>query len=104
MKAEDFAGAVRLTAERYEMDLDRPLALVSGGPDSVALLRMVRTCRSAPATRGTGSRRRLLTGWDSGPSPPATRPTTSRRPCCLTWRAARVCGGSRASLRYVGGW
>ena len=41
MKAEDFAGAVRLTAERYEMDLDRPLALVSGGPDSVALLRVL---------------------------------------------------------------
>jgi tRNA(Ile)-lysidine synthase len=32
-------GAVRSTAERYGMDLTRPLALVSGGPDSVALLR-----------------------------------------------------------------
>src|SRR3712207_34912 len=39
MKAEDFVGAVRQTAERYGMDLSRPLALVSGGPDSVALLR-----------------------------------------------------------------
>jgi tRNA(Ile)-lysidine synthetase-like protein len=39
MRAEDFAEAVRLTTERYRMDLSRPLALVSGGPDSVALLR-----------------------------------------------------------------
>src|ERR671917_602154 len=34
----DFLEAVRRTAERYGMDLGRPLALVSGGPDSVALL------------------------------------------------------------------
>src|ERR687893_2137113 len=39
MKPEDFAGAVRLTPGRDGMDLGRPLALVSGGPDSVALLR-----------------------------------------------------------------
>src|SRR5215210_2177157 len=39
MKPEDFPGAVRRTAERYGMDLSRSLALVSGGPDSVALLR-----------------------------------------------------------------
>ena len=39
MRPEDFPGAVRRTAERYGMDLSRPLALVSGGPDSVALLR-----------------------------------------------------------------
>jgi tRNA(Ile)-lysidine synthase len=39
MKPEDFSDAVRKTAERYGMDLSRPLALVSGGPDSVALLR-----------------------------------------------------------------
>jgi tRNA(Ile)-lysidine synthase len=38
MKLEDFAGGVQRTAERYGMDLSRPLALVSGGPDSVALL------------------------------------------------------------------
>ena len=31
--------AVRRTAQRYGIDLRRPLALVSGGPDSVALLR-----------------------------------------------------------------
>src|ERR671916_714586 len=39
MKPGDFASAVRLTAGRYGMDLGRSLALVSGGPDSVALLR-----------------------------------------------------------------
>jgi tRNA(Ile)-lysidine synthase TilS/MesJ len=39
MKPEDFLNALRRTAERYGMDLSRPLALVSGGPDSVALLR-----------------------------------------------------------------
>src|ERR687889_528117 len=38
MEPADFLGAVRQTAERYGMDLSRPLALVSGGPDSVALL------------------------------------------------------------------
>jgi tRNA(Ile)-lysidine synthase len=32
---------VHRTAERYGMDLRRPLAMVSGGPDSVALLRVV---------------------------------------------------------------
>jgi tRNA(Ile)-lysidine synthase len=36
-----FQDKVSLTAERYGMDLRRPLALVSGGPDSVALLRVV---------------------------------------------------------------
>jgi tRNA(Ile)-lysidine synthase len=41
MKPEDFPDAVRRTAERYGMDLSRPLALVSGGPDSVALLRVL---------------------------------------------------------------
>src|SRR3712207_6247692 len=39
MAPEDFLEAVRRTAERYGMDPGRPLALVSGGPDSVALLR-----------------------------------------------------------------
>src|SRR5918997_970244 len=39
MEPADFLEAVRQTAERYGMDLSRPLALVSGGPDSVALLR-----------------------------------------------------------------
>jgi tRNA(Ile)-lysidine synthase len=39
MKPADFLKAVHQTAERYGMDLSWPLALVSGGPDSVALLR-----------------------------------------------------------------
>src|ERR687894_2142154 len=63
MKPEDFAGAVRLTAERYRMDLDRPLVLVSGGPDSVALLRVLVELGGEPAVlhvdhglRGEGSR------------------------------------------------
>ena len=49
MNAEDFAGAVRLTAERYAMDLSRPLVLVSGGPDSVALLRALIELGGEPA-------------------------------------------------------
>src|SRR5918992_4916716 len=48
MKPEDFAGAVRLTARRYGMDLSRPLALVSGGPDSVALLRALLALGAEP--------------------------------------------------------
>jgi len=36
-----FPERVQQTAERYGMDLRRPLALVSGGPDSVALLRVL---------------------------------------------------------------
>src|SRR5918992_556037 len=39
MEPANFWMAVRRTAERYGMDLSRPLVLVSGGPDSVALLR-----------------------------------------------------------------
>src|SRR5215203_2711438 len=41
MGAARFPDTVRRTAERYDMDLRRPLALVSGGPDSVALLRVI---------------------------------------------------------------
>ena len=49
MKAEDFLDAVRSTAERYGMALGRPLALVSGGPDSVALLRALVELGGEPA-------------------------------------------------------
>jgi len=41
MAHHDFVEGVRRTADRHGMDLSRPLALVSGGPDSVALLRAV---------------------------------------------------------------
>lgn len=41
MAHHDFVEGVRRTAERHEMDLSRLLVLVSGGPDSVALLRAI---------------------------------------------------------------
>src|SRR5918994_848840 len=41
MRATRLPDKVLLTAGRYGMDLLRPLVLVSGGPDSVALLRVV---------------------------------------------------------------
>jgi tRNA(Ile)-lysidine synthase len=41
MAHHDFVEGVRRTADRYGMDLSSPLALVSGGPDSVALLRAI---------------------------------------------------------------
>jgi tRNA(Ile)-lysidine synthase len=41
MGSASFPDKVHRTAERYGMDLRNPLALVSGGPDSVALLRAV---------------------------------------------------------------
>src|SRR5215203_5808853 len=41
METSRLPDAVRRTARRYGMDLRRPLALVSGGPDSVALLRAI---------------------------------------------------------------
>jgi len=49
MKPEDFPNAVRRTMERYGMDLSRPLALVSGGPDSVAMLRSLVELGAEPA-------------------------------------------------------
>jgi tRNA(Ile)-lysidine synthase len=49
MEPLHFLEAVRLTAERYGMDLSRPLALVSGGPDSVALLRALLGLGGEPA-------------------------------------------------------
>src|SRR5918995_7488982 len=39
MGSASFPDKVHRTAKRYGMDLRNPLALVSGGPDSVALLR-----------------------------------------------------------------
>ena len=41
MQNSGLIDVVRRTAGRYGMDLRRPLVLVSGGPDSVALLRAV---------------------------------------------------------------
>src|ERR687893_3143799 len=58
-----FPEAVQRSAERYSMDLRRPLALVSGGPDSVALLRVILALGGEPVVlhvdhglRGEGSR------------------------------------------------
>lgn len=39
METTGFAGAVAGTIQRYAMDVSRPLVMVSGGPDSTALLR-----------------------------------------------------------------
>ncbi len=57
-----FSEAVLLTVGRYGMDLRRPLALVSGGPDSVALLRVILALGGEPVVlhvdhglRGEGS-------------------------------------------------
>src|SRR5215211_114396 len=41
MGSASFPDKVHQTAQRYGMDLRSPLALVSGGPDSVALLRVI---------------------------------------------------------------
>jgi len=41
VKSGEFIDGVRRTAERYGMDLSQPLAMVSGGPDSVAILRAI---------------------------------------------------------------
>ena len=41
VKTSDFSAGVGRTVRRYGMDLSRPLVMVSGGPDSVALLRVV---------------------------------------------------------------
>lgn len=41
MESGKFARAVQRVVQRYAMDLSRPLAMVSGGPDSVALLRVL---------------------------------------------------------------
>jgi tRNA(Ile)-lysidine synthase len=49
METSGLLDAVRRTVERYRMDLRRPLALVSGGPDSVALLRTIVALGGEPA-------------------------------------------------------
>jgi tRNA(Ile)-lysidine synthase len=41
MRPEYFAAAVHKTVLRFGMDVVRPLAMVSGGPDSVAMLRVL---------------------------------------------------------------
>ncbi|WP_273842243.1 tRNA lysidine(34) synthetase TilS [Rubrobacter calidifluminis] len=46
---DPFVGKVGETARRYRMDLSRPLVLVSGGPDSVALLRALLDLGEDPA-------------------------------------------------------
>ncbi|MFL6058548.1 MAG: tRNA lysidine(34) synthetase TilS [Rubrobacteraceae bacterium] len=49
MERSGLTDAVRRTARRFGMDLRRPLVLVSGGPDSVALLRAVVSLGGEPA-------------------------------------------------------
>ena len=44
-----FESKVARTVERYGMDLSRPLAMVSGGPDSVAMLRALAALGARPA-------------------------------------------------------
>ncbi len=48
MEMRDFIESVREAASLHGMDLSRPLALVSGGPDSVALLRAILTLGGEP--------------------------------------------------------
>ncbi|MDQ3911909.1 MAG: tRNA lysidine(34) synthetase TilS [Actinomycetota bacterium] len=41
MEPAEFPAAIERTVRRFVMDLSQPLAMVSGGPDSVALLRVL---------------------------------------------------------------
>ena len=45
----EFESKVADTVRRYGMDLSRPLAMVSGGPDSVAMLRAMAALGARPA-------------------------------------------------------
>lgn len=63
MDPAEFRATVERTALRFGMDLSRPLAMVSGGPDSVALLRVILDLGGRPVVlhvdhglRGEGSR------------------------------------------------
>ncbi len=49
MEPREFIESVRTTASLHRMNLSRPLALVSGGPDSTALLRVVLALGGEPA-------------------------------------------------------
>ena len=48
MEPIEFSEAAGQTARRFGMDLSRPLAMVSGGPDSVALLRTLVELEARP--------------------------------------------------------
>src|SRR5918994_5310046 len=48
MEPTEFTAAAARTARRFCMDLSRPLAMVSGGPDSVALLRALVELETRP--------------------------------------------------------
>lgn len=48
METSSFSAGVGRTVRRYGMDLSRPLAMVSGGPDSVALLCVIAEIGARP--------------------------------------------------------
>src|ERR687893_2548364 len=48
MEPTEFTAAAARTARRFNMDLSRSLVMVSGGPDSVALLRALVELETRP--------------------------------------------------------